>query len=229
MKKVFIIFAIILAFVTRGFGSTTQGSYNYLIENDDVEKLKYLDAGTRPGKDTRHPKTGLTTLMVAAQYGSMNVAKYLLSRGSQVNMTDTSGSAPLIHAAMSGKVEMIKLLLDHGANINAMNEYKVNALNYAITYERWDAAKYLLSRGIQCNYLDIDGVTLIHRAAAFGNAEIVKLLVQKGAAFDVRDSKKGITPFQVACENAHGAASREIALYLLSLGANINNRGTCLE
>jgi hypothetical protein len=64
---------------------------------------------------------GWTALMHASYAGQSNVARYLLSKGAQVNAVDKGGSTSLLLATVSSgpsseeKIAVIKVLLDNGA------------------------------------------------------------------------------------------------------------------
>jgi len=53
---------------------------------------------------------GQTALMLAAQHGSINVAKELIAAGADLNARDNKGNTALDYALQSGNFEMIELL-----------------------------------------------------------------------------------------------------------------------
>jgi len=108
----------------------------YAIHNrDDVAALaRWLDASPDDGHPLSHPRTPddmddevghpYTLLMIAAEYGSYNCAKFLLERGAQINL-GVSGHAdmPLHVASLShhyddAGLKFIDLLLDAGADVH---------------------------------------------------------------------------------------------------------------
>ena len=73
-------------------------------------------------------KTGLpygttTLLNEAAPLRSLNVIKYLVAKGADVNArrghSEFNGQTPLHNAACMGRIEVVKLLVSHGADVNA--------------------------------------------------------------------------------------------------------------
>jgi ankyrin repeat protein len=92
------------------------------------------DLGTRHGEGMHvTPVAGTTLLHLAIEYGDIDVARWLIERGADVNAkaaTDTDGfggQTPLFHAAVtlaapddSGD----RLLLDHGADPNARATFR---------------------------------------------------------------------------------------------------------
>ncbi len=51
-------------------------------------------------------------------FGSTEIAKLLIEKGSDVNAADHKGGTPLTAAVFGGNIETIKLLLSKGANVN---------------------------------------------------------------------------------------------------------------
>ncbi|MDG7052918.1 MAG: ankyrin repeat domain-containing protein, partial [Wolbachia endosymbiont of Alcedoecus sp.] len=58
-------------------------------------------------------------LLIAAEGGDLNKAIDLISKGANVNDTDTQGHTPLHWASWSGHLDVVKYLISKGANINA--------------------------------------------------------------------------------------------------------------
>ncbi|NDC83880.1 ankyrin repeat domain-containing protein [bacterium] len=70
-----------------------------------------------------------TLLCYAVVYGRTEIVNYLLEKGADVNIPDTSGKTPLMFAATSlNKHEILKALLDRGAVIDARDQQGKTAL-----------------------------------------------------------------------------------------------------
>jgi ankyrin repeat protein len=93
--------------------------------------------------DARNPR-GETALMYAALHGELDVARLLLRRGAQVNMT---GWTPLHYAAVGGRTEVIALLLEHHAYIDAPSANGTTPLMMAAREGQFRAAKMLVEEG----------------------------------------------------------------------------------
>ena len=61
-------------------------------------------------------------LVLAVSEGKLNVVRYLLDEGANVNARESSGSTPLAEAAYYGHLDVIKELLLRGADINVIGE-----------------------------------------------------------------------------------------------------------
>lgn len=85
-------------------------------------------------------------LFLAAGEGKLDVVRYLLDEGADVNARENWGSTPLIEAAYSGHADVIKELLLRGADINVISE-QGTALDIAINRNNTAVAELLRHRG----------------------------------------------------------------------------------
>ena len=85
-------------------------------------------------------------LFLAAGEGKLDVVRYLLDEGADVNARENWGSTPLIEAAYSGHIDVIKELLLRGADINVISE-QGTALDIAINRNNPAVADLLRHRG----------------------------------------------------------------------------------
>ncbi len=83
-------------------------------------------------------------LAAAVSYGHLELAKYLLSKGANVNLTDLDGNTAL-HFCES--VAQAKLLVESGANVFAVNNLGHTAAQVALEDEFEDVIEYLVSCG----------------------------------------------------------------------------------
>jgi hypothetical protein len=82
--------------------------------------------------------------MYAALHGELDVARLLLRRGAQVNM---SGWTPLHYAAIGGRTEMITLLLEHHAYIDSPSANGTTPLMMAARDGQFRIARLLVEQG----------------------------------------------------------------------------------
>jgi len=146
-----------------------------------------------------------TPLSIAATIGDIELAKFLVSKGSGIDIMNMGGKTPL-HSA--GNVDVAKFLVSKGADVNAKDEHGNTPLHSA-----WndDVVKFLVSKGADVNAKDEHGYTPLYRAA-LGNLELVKFLVSQGADVNAKD-EYGRTPLDIAKE----ANETEVVKYLSSL------------
>jgi ankyrin repeat protein len=85
-------------------------------------------------------------LFVAAGEGNLDVVRYLLDEGADVNAGDNSGATALTEAAYYGHLDVAKELLLHGADINAVSD-DGTALDIAVSRKNTVVADLLKHRG----------------------------------------------------------------------------------
>ena len=67
--------------------------------------------------DVNHELTdGVTLLLLATQYGYLNVMKRLLRAGADVHKSTSDGLTPLLSAVHLGRIDAVKILFDYGAD-----------------------------------------------------------------------------------------------------------------
>ena len=96
----------------------------------------------------------LTALHIAAQNGSLEIARRLITAGADVNAADYEGSCPLQLAATMDHDKVVKLLLEHGANADHQDADGRTALHYAAMKSGMNAALVLLLHGASQDILD---------------------------------------------------------------------------
>jgi hypothetical protein len=124
-------------------------------------------------------------LCAAASHGRLNMARWLLDHGADVN--GSGGTPPLVWAAGERYVEMVRLLLDYGAKINVGGDDKCPPLASAATGGSLEVARLLLERGADPNVLygrmqyGEPPTNALKQAMMFGHQEVATLLRSHGA------------------------------------------------
>ena len=99
------------------------------------------------GSDVRAKNNSkTTTLMMAAGAGSLEVSRYLLDRGANVDAKTVHGLTALMHAASSGNLDLAKLLVERGADTQVIDSFGNNALAYTVAPAM---KEYLVSLGLK--------------------------------------------------------------------------------
>jgi len=130
-------------------------------------------------------QNGQTLLHSAAEYGKLDVVRYLVENGADISKrADGYYGYQTIHfAVLSGNLEMVKYLVSKGADVNALADGKVSVLHLAVQNYNVNSSmiKYLISSGSNVNAKDEWGVSVLQSAASTGNVNLVKYLVSSGA------------------------------------------------
>lgn len=74
-------------------------------------------------------QAGYTPLHVACHFGQVNMVRFLLQHGAQIDAVTKIGYTPLHQAAQQGHGIIVKMLLEHGASPNAVTNVRFFAVD----------------------------------------------------------------------------------------------------
>jgi ankyrin repeat protein len=96
---------------------------------------------------------------------STDIAKYLVSKGADFKITSKDGYSVLHQAAFYGKIELLKFWI--GMRLNPEVNYKNGGtpLLCAASFDQKEAVEYLLSVGANIDAVDEKGECILHKAA----------------------------------------------------------------
>jgi ankyrin repeat protein len=165
-----------------------------------VRRAHLRGASVRARDDRRR------TALVAAAYGNhLDVARFLISAGADVNAKDaTVQSAYLISTAEVGDdPRLLSLTIANGARINDKDSFNGTGLIRAADRGYPRIVRRLLREDIDIDHVNRLGWTALHEAIILGDGSrryerVVLLLVDAGADVDLRSQTDGITPLQHA-------------------------------
>nr|XP_014282184.1 putative ankyrin repeat protein RF_0381 isoform X1 [Halyomorpha halys] len=193
--------------------------------------------------------SNITALMIASSRGNLDVVKFLVENGANVNNTafmtfESVGilgdrfrflklfssknisvpptvihTSALVAAVYEGHPHILEYLIKCGADVNVMDQ-GWTALNNAVSTGKMDMLKILLQGGIDVNSKDIMGATALHTVAKNNDTESAKLLLHYGANVNATDYF-GWTPLHVAAFFSRNASKAMIEL-LLAFGGDVN-------
>ena len=144
---------------------------------------------------------GLTALMIATQYGYLEIVKELLIAGADPNASRTDGATALLWASLQGYLEVVQELLKAGANPNATTiEVGETSLIYSSRSGRLDIAHELLVRGANPNASTNIGLTPLMYATSNNHLEMVQKLLERGANPNATSKDTKQTALMVACQ-----------------------------
>lgn len=145
--------------------------------------------------NARDKESGATPLMYACgsyDYdklgnGNIQLARFLITKGAEVNAKDPSGNTALTNSALIGNVEIAKLLISKGANVNIQdrnNATPLMATQVALGEQQQNAvqvAKILIENGADVNMRDNSGKTALDYQKSkvddkYKNNEMIQLL-----------------------------------------------------
>ena len=94
-------------------------------------------------------KPGWAPIHYAATNGHLDITKFLMANGAQVNSLSPSETTPLMMSIGSGNDQLIKYLLDNGADLRLRNHEGYTAIDVAQLFGKDDIRDGLMSRWVK--------------------------------------------------------------------------------
>ncbi|KAL1488388.1 hypothetical protein ABEB36_014862 [Hypothenemus hampei] len=89
---------------------------------------------------------GWTSLVWACEHGHLDVVKFLISQGANINLRDVEYNVALHWAAFKGSSDIIELLLNLNSDINVLNVHGDSPLHISAREDHYNCVIILLSR-----------------------------------------------------------------------------------
>lgn len=119
--------------------------YDVMVYKDCLDDILFLAETGQTKKIEKLQKLGLNifekndkgwdALIVAAYYEQLEMCKWLLSQGANVNTTNYNGTSPLMYAmsaaSQSGNMQVMSCLIENGANIHHKDFAEKSLIEYA--------------------------------------------------------------------------------------------------
>lgn len=190
---------------------------HWATQNGHLDTVKLLIDNDLCDVNSTGSPAGATALGIAAMEGKLDIAKYLIEKGADLNIPCNAGYLPLHWAASEGRLDFLKFLIDNNHyEIDLKNRRNATALRVACEKGRTEIVEYLLDKGANAWIAGIDNHIPMIMASYLGHLEIVKLFLDKNP--DCIDTKffKGITLLRAAAEGN----KLDTLQYLLANGAS---------
>jgi ankyrin repeat protein len=147
----------------------------FAVAFDEVSKVKTLIDGREllEGRD----RWERTPFLVAVHAGSVEMAAFLLSEGSNPSAKGRCGRTALMVATAANDPGMLKWLIDRGADVEESDEFGSFPLMVAAQHGATDCVRELLEAGADAGRRDQDDRNAIGNTAT---PEIIDILVERG-------------------------------------------------
>jgi ankyrin repeat protein len=148
-------------------------------------------------------------LYSATHQGRLNLVKYLLDNGADIDGKDSQGDTALHIASKDGNLDMVKLLCSYEADSDARNPVWETPICYAARNGHKEILKLLLDYGSDPNE------PIIHIVTQNGDNDCLKLLIEHGARIEGSNGQD--KPLHIAAKTGNVEAMK----ILLKAGADI--------
>ncbi|KAL6812541.1 ankyrin repeat-containing domain protein [Trichoderma sp. SZMC 28015] len=132
-----------------------------------------------------------TPLLLAAEYGHLDIFKHLLGRGAKQHVRGANEQTTLHLAAKNGHVALAKFLIWNRADIECLDDGDSRPLHLAAKAGHVALVKVLLEHNADIESKDCNDQTPLILASAAGNVETVRCLLNHGGRLDQRDDYEG--------------------------------------
>lgn len=181
------------------------------VTNKKMEKIdKVLKA------NVEEEKTQL--LFISIKYKNIEIIKYLIEKGVDVNISDNKQNTPLMLACSTKNPDVAELLLQYGANVNLKNDSETPLTLACNVSDNSDTVKLLLKYGLDINAPITETganalMVLTNKKSSLG----VKNLIESGADVNLcdKDGKSALFYAILQCNT-------ELVEILIENGAEIN-------
>lgn len=148
---------------------------------------------------------------------NVDIAKYLIEQGGNVNHDIFSEGVLLSFAARDGELKFCEYLIEVGADVNhGMPNGGETPLHNVAEANQFSAIEMLLEHGAEINklakkgeseleYGHMDGETPLHIAAALASVGVIRLLISQGADKTIRNLS-GLSPYDIAVKKERSEA-----------------------
>ena len=161
--------------VLSGYSTNNNGGSSSSNNNDVKVNEKFTSS--------LYPFDDMNPLMIACTFGDVEIVKYLITNGVNVNVKGSSKVVPQVTplhlAARSGHVEIAKVLINSGANANAADQYGFTPLHYAILTRNKEMVLLLVGNGSLALQASKNGNSPLDVAKELGFTDIIDILDSK--------------------------------------------------
>lgn len=187
---------------------------------DDLRHVRALLEAKQVAADEVVPGAGYTAtpmITVAARHASLNVLRYLIAAGANINARTPDRDTALMLAALFGRDEQaqnsgayqrydaaVRLLVEAGASVDGAERDAYSPLAYAAYAGRDSTVRYLLEKGAKVNASAQGRLAYVNTplmmAAIQGHRDTALQLLRAGADAHVR-VQDGMTALELAQKN----------------------------
>ena len=169
--------------------SAAAGEIHTAAANGDLDQVKSLLAGdaTLVSAEDQNATRDLP-LHSAAGAGHIEVVRYLVEAGAEVDAGDSDGSTPLHVAALRGHLICVEYLVEKGADVAYQDRNGAWSLSFAVAGGNEEVTARLIEFGAPLDLHIETGLTLLQYTAMRGQAEGMAELIASGIDVNMVDN-----------------------------------------
>ncbi|GMH37604.1 hypothetical protein BSKO_05477 [Bryopsis sp. KO-2023] len=199
------------------------------VVNNDLRQIRRMMEDGWPIDKPHKATDGRTPLHYAAEAGHIDMVKFLLSKGANIDAkTKTKFETPLFFAASGGFGDIVKYLLQRKAKLMIVNKVNWTPLHAAAFKGHTEALQHCLESAKRSGLRTIvdvatmSGWTTLHYAAHSGNVATMKVAVNFAPSVGAisRQCSEGYTPLHIAVTKMAKGSVR----VLLDASADVNSQ-----
>jgi ankyrin repeat protein len=171
-------------------------------------------------------ENGDSSIHIALYKRQINIVKYLITAGANLNILNNKNMSPLDIAFKNNYTYMnfVHMLVNAGAKkLNVNKAYnRITPLWRAIYHSDFDIIKMLIENGANVNYINSNGNSPLEYAVKHQNTILSSILIKAGAKIDIYNKDKhGNTILHYAVKNIK---FKNIVSEWIIKGGNINSQ-----
>ncbi|KAH8817573.1 ankyrin repeat-containing domain protein [Flagelloscypha sp. PMI_526] len=166
-------------------------------------------------------------LQNASLVGNLEVVRFLIGMGADVNASEGVYGTALQACAYRGDLEIVQVLVENGADVNTGGGEYGSALQ-AASLGKLETVRFLIEKGADVNASGGKYGTALQAAASLGKLKTISLLIENGAYINANGGE-----FGTALQAAAYLGKLDTIRFLVEKGAHINTNaglyGTALQ
>jgi len=192
------------------------------IVQGNLENLKHL---VNNGTDLNMIKdeNDKSPLIYAIEKENIDIVKYIISCGVDINSQDKDKKIPLIYAIEHDHLAMVNYLIENGADVNYNPPNKLCPLMYALEKNNNSMVRCLIEYGANISIFK-SGFSLLMRSIQMKKISLCKYLIDCGDDVNVYNSCC-VTPLTLAIESGN----MEMVKYLVCHDADIHGEAIDID